>query len=276
MKNQRLILTTGLGILLSASLLVSAFALNITDSAQANSRLVGSVDNDTVRMPYLLSNQRIVIVGWAKDLNRPNESARVLVESPTIGQVVDEFTASTARPDVVRVFGGTELTAFNWVVPSRFNDGNVYEFVFKIYDANQNTWQEFGRRRVTMPDIGLMGAVDAISGREVSGWAIDFDGDDPRNQHTAVLLHVDGQLVATTIANKYRPDVDRYFSGRGPMFTYAGEYHGFRFDNLEIPPRFRDGRGHRIQVFALEFTEGTIKQIGGTYDRIITNEGLIQ
>lgn len=269
---KKIILSTALMSLI-VSLGVITFQLSSVD---ASSGLRGSVDTVTKRTPYGLANQRMVVSGWAKDLNRANESIRVRVYSPTIYQVVDEFTARSTRNDVPLVFGGTERTGFNWAVPARFHDDKTYEFVFLGYDSASNDWREFGRETIDMPDLGLYGDVDYARGRRVHGWALDMDGDDPRRQNAPVILHIDGQMVASTLASEYRPDVDRHFSGQGYAFAHVGEYHGFSFDNLVIPPRFCTGEGHRIQVFALEFTEGKLVQIGQTFDRTISEDCYIQ
>lgn len=256
------------------SFITILFIFGYKFSADANNNLVGSIDAITERTPYGLANQRMVVTGWAKNIHNADNSLRVRVESPTIGQTVDEFTARSIRNDVPLIYGGTAETGFNWVIPARFHDGNNYEFIF-LMETGDGDWHEFGRRTVEMPSLGLWGEVDFVEGKTISGWAVDMDGDDPRNQQTAILVHIDGQMVHMDLTGAYRPDVEQFFNGRGYLYTYAGEYHGFMIDNLNIPNRFRDGLGHRIQVFALEFTQGTIRQIGQTYDRVISLDGEI-
>lgn len=242
---------------------------------QAAGDIIGSVDGYVERTPFRQANRRYIVAGWAKDRSDSNESLTVQVDSPQVDWVVDRFEANLSRYDVSRAFGGTSEAGFNWEIPANFYNGDTYTFHFSAFTEDGNHGKLIGSIDITLPDLGLRGDVDYVGGREIRGWAIDLDGDMPHQQPTAVMVQIDGVTVDMALTGEYRPDVDDFFDGQGYLYTYAGDNTGFAFKSLNIPDRFRDGQGHRIVVFALEYTEGHITQIGRQFDVIITTDGEI-
>lgn len=246
----------------------------IGNPLQAAGDVIGSVDGYVEKTPFRQANLRYIVAGWAKDRVSTGQSLTVRVVSPQISWgVIDSFKADLARTDVRNAFGGTTYSGFNWEIPANFYNGDTYNFTFQALSADGSHWSDIGSLNITMPDLGLRGDVDYIGGKEIRGWAIDLDGDMPHQQPTAVMVQIDGVTVDMALTGEYRPDVDDYFDGQGYLYTYAGDNTGFTFKSLNIPDRFRDGQGHRVVVFALEYTEGHIEQIGQQFDVIITSDG---
>jgi hypothetical protein len=240
----------------------------------AGGSIAGSVDNDYQALMWSTTNGRTIITGWAVDRNALGGAATVVVKSPSLGgQTVDQFKTTISRPDVARAYGTTyNAEGFNWVVPARFYTGGTYDFDFYVMDGAGGEYK-IGSRRVSLTDRGLRGGVDMVSGRTITGWAADLDGDDPRNQKTSVLVTIDGQQVGMALTDQPRSDVVNYWANGD--YRAISATSGFNFV-IDIPQRFRDGKGHTVHVFALEFTEGTIAQIGATQYKTITTEGLMQ
>lgn len=240
----------------------------------AEGSVVGSVDNDYQFPMYLTTNGRTIISGWAINRDVSHGSTTIVVKSPTLGgQAVDQFNTNFSRPDVARAYGTTSGgEGFNWVVPARFYTGGTYEFDFYAMNAGGSLYK-IGSRRVNLTDRGLRGSVDSMSGKNVIGWATDLDGDNPRAQKTSVYVTIDGQQVGMALTEHSRPDVVNYWAQSD--YSAVSPNAGYNVA-LDIPHAFRDGKVHTIHVFALEFTEGTVQQIGTTQYRTIDVNGLIQ
>lgn len=82
---------------------------------------------------------------------------------------------------------------------------------------------------------GIRGFVDGLTGNQIDGWA--FEPANP-TERVVVELRLDGQTVATTVADRHRTDLVR--AGIGDAF------HGFRFP---LKPALAERRGE-LQVVA--------------------------
>ncbi|MEK7108336.1 MAG: hypothetical protein AAB898_01565, partial [Patescibacteria group bacterium] len=129
--------------------------------------------------------------------------------------------------------------------------------------AGQTLTQQIGEWSADRYDGNLRGSVDAVLGTVVQGWAFDLDGEDVAHQALPVSIYIDGEYVASTIANIERQDLVSAF----PLWS-VGAWHGYNV-SLNIPARFRDGGVHGVEVFGLEYTEGRMTKIGETYYRTI-------
>lgn len=242
--------------------------------AQAAERFIGWLDQWYEREAYGTANHRKVITGWAHNQNQPRENAVITVAVNELGwEVVDQFETHLNRTDVRDMHGGNLDKGFGWVIPPRFYDGKDYTFTFYASETKES-WprQQIGVIKIPGYDGGLQGSVDAIQGNRIAGWAFDKDGDDVQNQHIPVLVTIDGEFVAAEIADRRRSDVRTFF--RNQNVENVGRNHGYEF-TLNIPDRFRDNKGHRIHIYGLEVTEGTMTQIG-VFDRVIDRDGEIQ
>ncbi len=97
-----------------------------------------------------------------------------------------------------------------------------------------------------MPDV--RGFIDGLSGNQIDGWA--FEPAHP-TERVVVELRLDGEAVATAVADRHRTDLVR--AGIGDAF------HGFRFplkpawaerrSDLAVVARGAEGGETRLQVF---------------------------
>ena len=237
----------------------------------AATQAIGSVDAVQYQENYGNAIHKATVVGWATDLNQNDVATTVTVYSPTLGEVVGEFNTAIGRNDVRSVYGGYLHKGFHWPVPTRFYDGNTYQFSFYVGKANEEYWHyPIGTATVSVEDKGLQGWVDILEGDSVSGWAFDLDGEDIYHQKTAIMVKVDDQQVGMGLTGMRRDDVRNFWANRYTI----GNNHGYNF-TLDIPNQFWDGKVHTFHVFALEFTEGKIQQIGGPFYRTIDVNGYV-
>ena len=165
---------------------------------------------------------------------------------------------------------GTLLpVGFSWRIPTSYRDGQQRTFYFwgVRQVAGQTLTQQIGDWPTDRSDGNLRGSVDAVMGSVVQGWAFDLDGEDVEHQALPVSIYIDGEYVASTIANIERQDLVSAF----PLWS-VGAWHGYNV-SLNIPARFRDGGVHGVEVFGLEYTEGRMTKIGETSYREIDAQG---
>lgn len=265
MKKAFLVLTVG-------AFLTVGLAVTVPTALRAAPRAVGGVDSVTNYSNWGNAGARTTIAGWAADTTDISTPVSVVVTSPTLGgQVVDEFKTSITRLDAQTAYGGSALKGFEWVIPARFYTGQKFDFNFYMKVGNDYLSYPIGfKKGVMLYDAGFRASVDRLTNNSVNGWALDLDGDDLTSQTTAVFVTIDGQQVAMGLTGARRDDVGHYWRTNG--YPTAGNNHGYSF-NIDVPSRFRDNKAHTFHVFALEFTEGTITQIGGPLYRTIKTDG---
>lgn len=96
-------------------------------------------------------------------------------------------------------------------------------------------WKKFLRFVYLLTHRGALGSVDHVGPGGIYGWAIALPG----RGRAEVQLAIDGEVVSTAIADRFRPDIRRLFGGSGR--------HGYR---LPVPGPWRDGMPHEIAVLA--------------------------
>ena len=80
------------------------------------------------------------------------------------------------------------------------------------------------------------GSLDTAEANNVAGWAVD---EAHNNARVEVQLYIDGNFVADTLANKFRPDVHAAQRAQD-------DWHGFVFNT----PRLATGE-HEARVYAV-------------------------
>lgn len=233
---------------------------------QLTAESIGSVDVAVIEANSMTA-QRIRVAGWA--LNRANKQAvtTVRVTNDFAGQdVVDMFVPGIARSDVSSVFPNTsEKPGFHWRAPSRYYDGADHTLYFFAGDASKDTWDYIGGVVLPRVDSGVVGSLDLINfvaGKNVIvGWAMDLDDLWLETSQVPVAVYLDGDFVAAGVADSSRPDVEQAYMSK---ITGVGAAHGYAVSVAanQIPGTMKDDKSHRLEVFALEVSEGTMQSIG--------------
>ncbi len=200
--------------------------------------------------------------GWAFDAAVSNEGieVRVLDES---GEVVETVPTVIPRSDVQGMYPEAPLTSgFAFDSPPRYNDGNSHTFSFWTQSsAGPNVWQFIGDATMTPSDAGVAGSLDGIVNNAVIGWAVDLDDRFLHLSQIPVAVYIDGDFIASDVARLQRPDVEDALIATYPQI---GEFHGYNvaIPQSYIPTSLKDDRIHRVEVFALEVSEGTMASVG--------------
>jgi hypothetical protein len=111
----------------------------------------------------------------------------------------------------------------------------LVEISLLVILASLSTWATF--------PPGIRGAIDEASSEEVAGWAVDAAN--PRRA-VVVQIFLDGDLIASRVANAVRPDLVTARVSPTPN-------HGFSFRLSERP--LRPGP-HEVEVFVLHSAPG--------------------
>jgi len=261
--------------LLAITLLAGLGTLTTITLAQENiqsttSVAIGFIDGITV--PALPSDST-TIIGWAADGYIPTAEMEVFISTDREGlNIVGNTIANIARPDVEEVFIAP-LAGWAWEVPRNFYDGNTHQFHAWARSTDSSIIRSLtyiGAVTQEPIDNGFTGAIDTLEDNIISGWAIDLDGQDIQNQQIPIFIYIDGQFIGSTKTGLERTDVGAAF-----LKYNAGNNQGWNI-MLDIPNRLRDNKEHRIEVFALEYTQGEITKIGEPIFKYINTDGLIQ
>jgi D-alanine transfer protein len=197
------------------------------------------------------------ITGWVWDLNHTNTAVSVAIYDDD--HLLATVVANQFRKDLAEAHKGTGNCGFQYLLPATLKDGRVHSIRVKVArtptelmkspvsitcksGANQLTAparpEERSLAAVTTPGAAQSshpeGTQDSADCKSVSGWA--FDKSHPE-QILHVDVYVDGFLLATTPADRFRPDLLNAGKGDGK--------HGF---SMPLPEKCRDGKAHSINV----------------------------
>ena len=262
-----------LGILLSAGIFV------LTASAQDpliqfdsyGARYVGAVDSVDIESSNITA-QRVRVSGWAFGQLDDDGKAMVRVTEDSEGlKVVEQFETKIDRNDVKDAYYNASLdSGFHWRAPARFYDGVEHALYFFAGDDELNSWQYFGETVLPAVDSGVVGSLDGVVDNKVVGWAMDLDDLFLETSQIPVAVYVDGDFVASGVANLVRTDVESYYESR---IANVGPRHGYNVKlSSEHLRLYRDDQLHGFEIFALEVTEGKMVSLG-TIWRNISLEG---
>jgi hypothetical protein len=163
------------------------------------------------------------INGWVLDPASPSSSAEIHVYADAAFKTfLGSVRADRSRPDVNGYFGITGDHGFSFQVPDGYggSDQKLYFYALPVKGGTTGIVQLPGSP-VTIGTVA--GYVDDVRDQTVSGWAFH-----PFAPATTLRINVfadDGTLVATTTADRPRPDVNQFFSIPGD--------HGYA---VKIPP----------------------------------------
>lgn len=185
-------------------------------------------------------NSHGVAQGWAVDRDVNGASIRLHIYID--GKHVGTTSTDVARPDVERHTGIPGNHGFRWAIPNEFRDNKPHTLAVFALDPQKVANPKLIGSDITFnlaPVSPPQGSFDGINADGiVFGWALDRD--DPSLQ-VRVDVWIDGKYVGTAPTDQVRNDVIN-------VTGVPGE-HGFRF---QIPAKFRDGKKHTVEVFAID------------------------
>jgi len=178
---------------------------------------------------YLDSIDGLTVRGWAYNKENPQERVRVVVLVD--GKPVAEGIADKCREDLKKAGIGDGCYGFEIKLPESLLDNKQHEV--SVVVANTSTHLSNSPINIVLnPYIGNIDSLDKLI---IKGWVIDTRN--PNNKPT-LFLYIDNKLVATTIANNQRPDLEKLNLGDG--------YHGFE---IKIPDgNYIDTDEHTIKI----------------------------
>jgi hypothetical protein len=191
-----------------------------------------------------------VINGWVYSPNKPTSALAVRIYSDN--ELLGETTANLLRPDLVESSVGNGSCSFRYVLPLGLFDEASHLISVRTLDDDYElpgspiVFQSFplpnspqknnsGKANfVSENEPLLLGYLDGVDGRIVSGWACAPGSRDPA---VTVKIIADAQLIGFTEANLYRADLVLPLGKNGR--------HAFKF---ALPLEFFDGGIHTISV----------------------------
>ncbi|QDG76715.1 hypothetical protein [Labrenzia sp. PHM005] len=179
------------------------------------------------------------LCGWAVDSNDYGLSVPFLLKIDDLEPIF--VIADLFRSDLENEGYGDGCHAFRVPAPSVFRDGMIHTVTFLDQDTGQSILNSPYKLQVSelTPLSTQKGALDAIEGPNLRGWACDMD--QPNEAATLVLL-LNNEVALEFKADRYRPDLEDLGMGSGN--------HGFEIavpnaKQLTIPSRleirFKDG-----------------------------------
>lgn len=271
---------SALGAVLVALVALGAFIIHSTISASAaeyvhESDVMGYVDVVQFHAASTIP-PGLRVKGWAFERGSGSYGTEIQVKDEN-GTVIDSVRTGDERQDVYEVYGSvgaSPYTGFIWYSPPRYNDGADHTFSFWAKSFKlEDTYQYIGEAYMSPFDAGVAGSLDGIIDNSVIGWAVDLDDNLLYMSHIPVAVYIDGDFIAANTAHLERPDVENALIDGFPQ---VGSFHGYNIpiSKSHIPEDLRDGQRHRIEVFALEVTEGVMTSVGVDWN-FITPAGLI-
>lgn len=182
----------------------------------ANSLPTGNYEGVTQSGPG-----KVAVRGWALD---PDTKNAVDLHIYVDGKFNKAVKADTSRKDVGRVRPGYgDNHGFRTDVTVAGGSRQVCVYAINIAAGNNNPL--LGCRRVAVVTGNPQGRVDTISqNRYLVGWALDPDTVDA----IAVHVYANGNWYDAVVANNFRADVGKTWSG-------WGDNHGFTVDLVRLP-----------------------------------------
>lgn len=264
-----------LGAVLSVGIVTMAVGAQTTGAQYVQEgSAIGFVDHTQTLGPVGEFPPRFLVRGWAFDSGHQDAgSAQVRVLDGN-GEVVETVVTTLPRQDVVNAYNGPLNTGFAWFAPQRYNNGNTHTFTFWFNTAdNNNTWQYIGEAVMPPQDAGMAGSLDGVVNNAVIGWAVDLDDRQLHTSQIPVAVYVDGDFIASDVARLQRPDVEEALKD---TYHQIGQFHGYNvaISSSGLPAELKDDRLHRVEVFALEVTEGVMTSVGVDW-YYISQDGLL-
>lgn len=175
------------------------------------SKPFGRVDNSSVSLTS------VTLSGWAID---PDTPASIRVHVYVDGSYFAGFTANGERPDVGAAYPGSgDFHGYRVTVEPPVGDREVCVWAVNVGPGTSTKLGCISARIFGENPLGRVDSIIAgIGTAQVSGWALDPDGEDP----VTVDIEIDGVAVGSTVADRQRPDVgDVYPFGdsRGYLVT---------------------------------------------------------
>jgi GT2 family glycosyltransferase/spore maturation protein CgeB len=182
------------------------------------------------------------IAGFVIDRMTPNSP--VSIEILLDGEVIEETVADVERKDLLDI--GSEIRCgFGWLIPQQFCNGERRRVDVRIRGTDvllpgSGACLIFFRP-TTHPDkpnadgVGLDKGLGFAPGPIwTTGWVVDTNFDEP----LAVRLFLDGELIGSTLAGKYGPELEN-----NPAYPFDNVHTCFSFPT---PRRALDGWRHEF------------------------------
>jgi len=188
------------------------------------------------------------ISGWAVSKYNPEKGVNleIWMDDQVVGETTANGIVGEVEEDNMR-----RLCEFRWPVTPDLLDGRVHEFSVRVQVAGS-----------VLPGSGLkvfLPLVDelessvpdragnlAVSGKWISGWAVDKNISDPLH----VTLTIDGVTLGRMLAGQYGPQLEGYpFENKNTCFIFPA------------PELLFDGFKHKIQVAVEEWGDQQIPKM---------------
>ena len=192
-------------------------------------------------------HRRVALGGWTID---PDTRRPIQIHVYANDRLVRIANANLIRTDVGRAYPSYGSTHGFDLTIGDLPPGRTRVCAFAINWGWGTTSPPLGCRTVTVPDRSPFGNVDIIrtvgpGQARVAGWTIDPETANPIRAH----IYVNGRFVASTLANRSRPDVGR-------VYPRYGSNHGFNLtlDDLASGP-------NEICVWSINVGQGVNNQL---------------
>ena len=203
--------------LLEGSPILMSFA---SSAPAANHKYIGSID----------TLEGTNLIGWCIDTQAVDQPVSLTLQ---IDQTpVADINADQYRSDLMGHEGSNGYAAFNYPIPMAYFDNKEHIFTLSINDDNSDspiiTSQSF-----KLPFINVIQGHSVVEQDGlVQGWYINQqDVDAP----VKLDISVNGALLATVSADKYRNDLTEFANHSGRYsFQYLIPNHYYKADTLEI------------------------------------------
>ncbi len=167
-----------------------------------------------------------VVFGWAVSGRQPERPAEVgiLVDGVVIGRV----PTTLVRPDIALAAPSGHRCGFRFDLRPHLREFSGQQL--SLCDPESRV--PFGGKALSLHRADGFGAIDAVHGLEIRGWAVVLD---PEVELTEIEVRLDGEIAGTAVADQPRPDLKQ--AGVPRLKS------GFRF---YVPRRWQDGADHAV------------------------------
>jgi hypothetical protein len=196
----------------------------------ANKAPIGVIDSLATGM------ESFTMHGWALD---PDTTGPIIVKTYVDGKQVHALTATTARPDVARIYGKGADHGFSETVGAVYGPHQVCINAIDSWDG-ANLRVACSTVDVNGTAFGALDSAVATAGKiTVRGWAIDPNTSSP----IKVNVYTYNEAIQTLTANTSRPDIGRIY-GKGNDHGFAGTVNA-------------SAGTHPVCVYAMDSWRGT-------------------